>query len=473
MQPVELSGTGLTPVDAVALGQRRTPVALSADARDRMAVTAAAVTEISGRRPVYGRTIGVGANRDVLTDDPQHGARLLASHSTTGTVSYPKDVVRLGLLIRVNQLAAGGSGLAPEVAEAIVALLNDDDLPDLHRGGTLGTGDLGPLAQLGLALGDVIDGTSVLPLLSSNAITLAECCLAYVEAATLVEVVPLVGAVAHVALRGNTEAYDARVHRARPQPGQERVARRLRGLLDGVPLPAARIQDPFGLRAFAQVLGPAVEHLGELRQVLTIDINAAAENPLVTQDEVLHNGNWHAMPVALALDVLRLSLHSVATLSTSRLANLVDTEFTGLSQFLASGAAASSGVMMIEYVAHDALSSVRTAAQPATLGTATLSRGAEHHASFAPQAASLTRQLLDSLRSVLACELVAAVRAIRLAGLTPADLSPAAVGPWLDDALAALPSDLTDRSLRDDVDIARGLLTQWGDRIENHPADSP
>lgn len=473
MEPVELSGTGLTPVYAVALGQRRTAVALSAGARDRMAATAAAVAEVARTRPVYGRTTGVGANRAVLTDDPEHGARLLASHSTTGTVPYPKDVVRLGLLIRVNQLAAGGSGLAPGVADAIVALLNDDDLPDLHRGGAIGTGDLGPLAELGLALGEVIDGTSALPLLSSNAITLAECCLAYVEAATLINVVPLVGAVAHVALRGNPEAYDIRVHEARPQPGQQRVARRLRELLDDVPLPPARIQDPFGLRAFAQVLGPAVDGMDALERTLTVDINAAAENPLVTDHAVLHNGNWHAMPIALALDVLRLSLHSVATLSTSRLANLVDSEYTGLSQFLASGADASSGVMMIEYVAHDALAAVRAAAQPATLGTATLSRGAEHHASFAPQAAVLTRQLLDALRSVLACELVAAVRAIRLAGVTPADLSPAAVAPWLEDAFTALPASLTDRSLRDDVDIARGLLTQWGDRHVTHPAESP
>lgn len=472
MEPIEITGQGLSPLTAVALGQRRTPVVIAEPARQRMRASATAVAEIAKVRPVYGRTTGVGANRDVLTTDPEHGARLLASHSTTGTTPYPKDVVRLGLLIRVNQLAAGGSGLAPDVAEAIITLLNDDVLPDLHRGGAIGTGDLGPLAELGLALGDVIDGTSALPLLSSNAITLAECCLAHVEAATLINVVPLVGALSHVALRGNSEVYDARVHDARPQPGQVRVARRMRGLLDDLPLKPARVQDPFGLRAFAQVLGPAVDHVDALGNALTVDINAAAENPLVVTDTVLHNGNWHAMPIALALDALRLSLHSVATLSTSRLANLVDPEFTGLSRFLASGAEASSGVMMIEYVAHDALASARSSAQPATLGTATLSRGAEHHASFAPQAAALTAQLLDALRDVLSCELVTAVRAIRLAKLTPEDLAPAAVGPWLADALMALPDDLTDRSLRDDLEIARGLLTQWGDRQIEHPAET-
>ena len=101
-------------------------------------------------------------------------------------------------------------------------------------------------------------------------------------------------------------------------------------------MPPARVQDLFG-QASAQVLGPAVDDLDALQRTLAVDVNAAAENPLVSGDDVLHNGNWHAMPIALALDVLRLSLHSVATLSTSWLANLVDPEFTGLSRFLATG----------------------------------------------------------------------------------------------------------------------------------------
>lgn len=90
MEPVELSGAGLTPLEAVALAQRRTAVRLSDDARKRMSESAAAVVEVARWRPVYGRTTGVGANRDVLTTDPEHGARLLGSHSTTGTTSYPR-----------------------------------------------------------------------------------------------------------------------------------------------------------------------------------------------------------------------------------------------------------------------------------------------------------------------------------------------------------------------------------------------
>jgi histidine ammonia-lyase len=458
-----ISGQELSPWTLVEVGRGRTSVALSDQARREMDETHRYVEHASRLSAVYGRTTGVGANHDTEPVDRAHGTRLLASHATTGLAAYPVDVVRLGLIIRVNQLARGGAGLPAAVADAIVDLLNRDDLPVLHRGGALGTGDLGALAELGVALGAVLDEGSVLPLLSSNAITLAESCLAMVDAQRLVDVVPVVGALTHVAMHGNAEAFDARVHEARPHHGQAQVAERVRELLSGLPLAPARVQDPFGLRAFAQVLGPAREMVRTLEQTLSVDINSAAENPLVTRDAVLHNGNWHAMPIALHMDALRLALHSVATLSTSRLANLIDPELTGLSRFLAHGPAPSSGALMLEYVAHDALAEVRSAAQPATLGTATLSRGAEHHASFAPQSAGLTSRLLEHLRTVLACELVAACRAAALAGVAPRDLAPADVGNWLADALACLPQDLADRPLRDDIEAARRLLRRWGD----------
>jgi histidine ammonia-lyase len=459
-----VSGAQLSPQVAVEVGRSRVRLGLSPEARELMGTTRRVAQDATRTRAVYGRNTGVGANHDTAPVDERHGRRLLASHATTGLTPYSEEVVRIGLLVRVNQLARGGSGLSPAVADEIITLLNGDSVPVLHRGGALGTGDLGALAELGLALGEVLDDSSVLPLLSSNAITLAECCLAVVEAEQLLRAIPVVGALTHVAMHGNVEAFDARVHAARPHDGQVQVAARMRTLLHGLPLAPARVQDPFGLRAFAQVLGPAVELVRALDQTLRVEINAAAENPLVTRDDVLHNGNWHAMPIALHMDALRLALHSIATLSTSRLANLIDPELTGLSRFLAHGPAPSSGALMLEYVAHDALAEARSAAQPATLGTATLSRGAEHHASFAPQSAGLTTRLLQELRTVLACELVAACRAVALAGVTPADLSTAAVGSWLADAFAHLPGELTDRSLRDDIDIARDLLTRWGSR---------
>jgi histidine ammonia-lyase len=471
MEPLKLTGGDLTPRIVIAAVESRQPVDLDAAARERVQASADSVVAVAERQAVYGRNTGVGANRDAHVTDDAHGLRLLASHATTGATAYPDDVVRAALLIRLNQIAAGGSGLPGRVADAVAGLLSSDQLPVLHRGGAIGTGDLGALAELGIALGDAVGSADVLPLLSSNAVTLAECCAIAVQAGDLAEAVPVVGALSLVALRGNPEAFDARVHRSRPQPGQLQVAASMTGLLTGLAQRPARVQDPFGFRAFAQVLGPGRELVHQLDDVVTIDINAAAENPLVVDEAVLHNGNWHAMPVALALDGLRLALHSVATLSTSRLANLIDPELTGLSRFLASGPIGSSGALMLEYVAHDSLALIRSDAQPATLGTATLSHGAEHHASFAPQAAALTTVLLDNLKSVLACELVAAVRAIRLAGSRAERFGTARIADFAAEAADELPDGLADRPLREDLAAARLLLDAWGARaaVPNSP----
>jgi histidine ammonia-lyase len=461
VQPLRLTGRDLTPRIVLKAIEARQTVQLESAARERVQTSADMVVAVAELQAVYGRNTGVGANRDAHIVDDAHGARLLASHATTGATAYPEDVVRAALLIRLNQIAAGGSGLPPRVADALATRINSHQMPVLHRGGAIGTGDLGALAELGLALGDAVTSPDVLPLLSSNAMTLAECCAIAVQSRDLIEAMPIVGALSLVALRGNPEAFDPRVHLSRPQPGQRQVAATVWRLLTGLVQQPARVQDPFGFRAFAQVLGPALEQVGRLNDVVTIDINAAAENPLVADDSVLHNGNWHAMPVALALDGLRLALHSVATLSTSRLANLIDPELTGLARFLAAGPAASSGALMLEYVAHDSLALVRSDAQPATLGTATLSHGAEHHASFAPQAAALTTVLLDNLKTVFACELVAAVRAIRLADAGPERFGTARIAAFAAQAVAALPAQLADRPLREDLTAARRLLSSW------------
>jgi histidine ammonia-lyase len=457
-----ISGSGLTPRDVVGLALDGSAVALDPAAIAAMDRAHQRVESAARGRAVYGRSTGVGANRDVVASDPDHGVRLAASHATTGATPYPDDVVRAAVLIRVNQLARGGSGASSAVAVGLVDLLNRGDLPALHRGAALGIGDIGALAELGLALGDALDASDALALMSSNAVTLAECCLAVEDTRALLDAVPVVASLTLTALRGSREPFDGRVHVARPHQGQSRVAARMRDLLGGSQVAAAHVQDPFGLRALAQVAGPAYDALDELDHAVDVDINAAAESPLVADGAILHNGNWHAMPIALRMDALRLALYAVAALSAARLTNLMDPELTGLSRFLAAGPAGSSGALMLEYVAQDALASLRADAQPATLGSVSLSHGVENHASFASHAAEQTTRLLPRLRTVLACELVAACRAVGLAGETPHDLGPARIASYLADALAALPADLADRPLRDDLEEAERLLIRWG-----------
>jgi histidine ammonia-lyase len=192
--------------------------------------------------------------------------------------------------------------------------------------------------------------------------------------------------------------------------------------------------------------------------VLGVELNAAAENPLVDPagGQVLHNGNFHGAYLAQALDGARLSLCADAALSAARLASLTDPERTGLRPFLAGGPAGSSGIMILEYTAASALAELRGLAAPVSLGSAVLSRGAEEHAAFSPQAARAAAAMTVRLRTLLACELVAAVRALRQRGVEPAGTHLHAV---YEHCVRELPASDEDRPLDTDILAAERIIT--------------
>jgi histidine ammonia-lyase len=432
------------------------------------------VTELSARREIYGRTTGVGANRDLTIDEdsgPEHGKRLLRSHAGGAGELLPPDHVRAMLLIRLNQLAAGGSGVHPRVLTALADALTGGALPRVHSTGAIGTGDLTVLAETGLTLAGerpwavghvppvLLDTSDALAFMSSNAATLGEATLACLSLERLLRASHVVAALSYVVLGGSPEAYATAVHAARPHPGQVQCAGEMRRLLGMVGAPPAgrRIQDPYGLRAFPQVQGPALDSLAYLRSVLTIEINASTENPMVSlaAGDVFHHAHFHTAYLATALDQTRATVHHVAELSAARLGDLVEPSFTDLPAFLADGPPGSSGVMILEYVAHDALAMLRQAALPVTLGTAVVSRGVEDHASFSTQAARQARAAAEAYRQVLACELVAAVRALRM---RPADLMDLPVRDAFDLADATLDPNTADRPFSDDLTKAAALL---------------
>jgi histidine ammonia-lyase len=268
-----------------------------------------------------------------------------------------------------------------------------------------------------------------------------------------------VAALSHLATDASTEPYAAPVHDARPYPGQQAVARMMRCLLAGPAAPAARIQDPYGYRAFPQVHGPLVDAAGSAEQAVTIELNARAENPLidVAGETVWHNGNFYTAYVGLALDAMRAAVFQAAALSAARLGTLVEPAFTGLAPFLATDPPPSSGIMILEYVSHSAIADIRRLAAPAALGSAVLSRGVEEHAGFSTQSARATAGVVAAYRVVLACELVAAVRALRLRGLRPASDS---LAQSFDLATGALPAGTADRPLDGDLTSAEQLLPQ-------------
>jgi len=473
---IVLDGTALRCSDVVRVAGRSAWVDLDPDALVRAERAHDLARDSGATRAVYGRTTGVGANRhDVVDPDgaDEHGLRLLRSHS--GGVGEPLDepVVRALLAIRLNQLAAAGSGVHPRLLQALQTALRVGALPLVHARGAIGTGDLTALAEVALTLAGQrpwaagsldpvpISPGDALAFLSSNAATLAQAVLAWSDLDRLLRASHVVAALSYCALAGSPEAYAERVHARRPHPGSVRAAAEMRRLLrhEGELSPGRRIQDPFGLRAFPQVHGPAVDAADALERVLAVDLNAAAENPLIDVDsgEVYHHGQFSTAYLALALDHARAALHHVAELSTARLGDLVEPDLTGLAPFLAAGPAGSSGIMILEYVAHDALAQLRHSASPVTLGTAVISRGLEDHASFSTQAARSTAAAVLAYRTVLACELLGAVRALRLADTAPTG---DVLGRAFRHAAERLPHVAEDHPLTGEIDRAQTLVDE-------------
>jgi histidine ammonia-lyase len=480
--PVIVDGATLSCAAVAAVARRSARVAVAPSGLERAAASHRAALAAVGRDAFYGRTTGVGANgRVTVAPGNGHGLRLLRSHAGGAGEQASADIARGALAIRLNQLAAGGSGAAPAWLEAVATALNDGLTPEFRVLGGIGTGDLTGLAATALALiGErpwlsaggrltrallppAVADADALAFLSSNAVTLAGATLAHQDLAALLDAELQVAALSHLAVSGSAQPYAEPVQAARPHPGQAATARRLRELLGAdAETPGARLQDPYGLRALPQVHGPAVDALGHVERVLRTDVNAAAENPLVdaASGRVLHNGNFHGAYLALALDAARLAVCADAALSPARLAALTEPERTGLRPFLAGGPDGSSGIMILEYTASAALAELRGLAAPASLGTAVLSRGAEEHAAFSPQAARAAAAMVPRLRTLLACELVAAVRGLRQRAVTPSGARLRAV---YDQCLQRLPADDQDHPLDIDVAAAEQVIADLAD----------
>ena len=481
LDPVIIDGRHLRRPDVVTVARGRPPVHLDAAGRSRAHAASELANHISAVRPIYGRSTGVGANRIVtVTDDAAgHGLRLLRSHASGAGELEPPDRARAMMAVRLNQLAAGGSGVDPRVLDALVAALDSGAIPAVHQIGAIGTGDLCALADLALALcGDrpwitgtapvvTLSSSDALAMISSNAATIGEAVLAQADLAALLRASEVVAALSFVALGGAAEAYGSPVQNARAHPGQLLVATRMRRLLGVSPTSRAgrRLQDPFSLRAVPQVHGTAVDAVERLGTVLDVEINARAENPLLdlATSDAWHNANFHTGYLAHALDSARAAVYPVAELSAARLGDLVDPDFTGLDAFLAEGPPGSSGVMALEYVAQDGVASLRHTTLPATLGSAVISRGLEDHASYSTHGARLATVCVSALRTVLATELVAAVRALEMGAAVPDGLPlSTSLRAAYAQATEVLGAERADRSLSADLATAELLLNRLG-----------
>lgn len=475
VDPVQLDGRGLRPSDVAAVAREERTALVAPEAFERVRHAHRVALEVAARRPVYGRSTGVGANRSVTVTDPRlHGTRLLRSHASGAGPLLPAEQVRATMVVRLNQLLAGGSGVSAEVVAALAGAVEAGALPSLRSCGAVGTGDLSALAELALTLAGerpwtgpdqpavAFDTMDALPFISSSAVTLATASLALDRLHRFGDAAVTVAALSFLAARANAEALSPAAAVATPLVGATRTAGRLRLLLGTLPEPA-RIQDPYGFRTLPQTHGALVDGLDGAESLLLALLNAPSENPLVDVQagDVVHHGGFQLHSLTAALDSLRLGTARAASLARARTGHLLDPRITALTPFLADGAAGSSGLMGLEYTAASAVARLRHLATPVSTQTAVLSLGMEEDASFANLAADLTLDAAEPLGVVLAAELVTAVRALRMQQLRPAG----PLGGVWDQLLDRLPADLGDRSLSEDLDTAGALLPSLTDLV--------
>ena len=487
---VELDGRTLTITDVVAIARGRAEARITPDARERNAAAERLVRELLDRGALlYGTSTGVGSLRSApsrLEDAGDHQWRLVRSHAGGGGAPLTVEVVRAAMAVRANQIGAGGAGVGEALLDGLLGALRAQVTPLARELGSLGTGDLTVLAEIGVALGGEGEcwvGDAVVPaaealaahglepvrfgprdgigFMSSNAVSIGQAALVYHDARRLLDSALAVAALSYEAAEADPAVLDARVHAARPHHGQTEVARRLRDLLGdpGAPLPSHRggVHDSFVFRCVPQVEGTLLDAIERLGSVLAIEINVAGENALMLPGDgvALPNGNFHAGVLTLALDALRGAMAQSASLVAARVSALLDPEVTGLAPQLAQDPGPDSGAMILEYTAHAAAAEVRSLAAAAASQTTTVQSGIESHANFAGHSSRRTSDALGRMAVAVSAELVLAVRALRLRGRPPQG---AGVRSLFDAASARLDPDMADRPLSGDLDAARLLL---------------
>ena len=439
----------LDTVYSVAVG--RADVELSPAARERMTVTQNVIAGIVERNEVvYGVTTGFGKLSEVAIPRERLAelqVNLVRSHSAGVGPFLPQREVRAMMLLRANVLAKGFSGARPEIVDLLVAMLNKGIHPPVHEQGSVGaSGDLAPLAALGVALIgegllskddemprgalDVLSDNGLAPLTlgPKEGITLingtqahtAIAALAARDAMELWRTAHVAGAMTLEALLGTPVAFDERIHDARGQDGQSKSAALLRELLEESEIREShrygdpRVQDPYCLRCMPQVHGPVRDALDWISGIITREINAATDNPLVfANGETLSGGNFHGQAVGLALDVLAIVMTNLATIAERRIDRLVHPDFNqGLPPFLVKDAGVNSGFMMAQVTAAALASECKVLSHPATVDTIPTDGNREDVVPMSMGAAWKARRVIGNVRNILAIELMCAAQGL-------------------------------------------------------------
>jgi histidine ammonia-lyase len=473
----------LARLEAVARGAA--PPRLDGAARERIRAARAVVEDAVTRgEVVYGVTTGIGELASVRiepADAERLQLNLLRSHAVGAGEPLPEEVVRAMMLLLAASLSRGHSGVRAELVELVLACLERGVVPVVPSRGSVGSsGDLAPLAHLGLVLvgegaaryeGERLSGGEALgragleplrltakeglALINGTHLMAAVGALAVTDADRVLEAAVVACALSLEAFKGSTVPFDARLQEVRPQPGQARVAARLRELLDGSEVVAShadcgRVQDPYTLRCAPQVIGAVADALDYVRGALERELSAVTDNPLVFPDdgEVVNGGNFHGQPLSLPLDHLALALTELASYSERRTYALLSPSYAELPRFLSPTPGLGTGLMIAQYAAAALVNECQVLAHPAGAGSIPTSAGQEDFNSMGAWAALKARTVVEHAARVVATELVCACQGLEFH-------RPLRTTPALEDAVGRVreivPRVEEDRSLAEEI----------------------
>lgn len=395
--------------------------------------------------PIYGINTGFGSLCNVKISNEnlsQLQENLVKSHACGTGDEVPQEIVKIMLLLKIQSLSYGHSGVQLQTVERLVDYFNNDVFPVVYTQGSLGaSGDLAPLAHLSLPLlgeGEVyydgfrqpakkvmekmgwqpivLQSKEGLALLNGTQFMSAYGCYTLLKAMKYSYLADLIAAISLEGFDGRIEPFNELIHFVRPHKGQIVTAQRMKDLLENsqiIAQPKAHVQDPYSFRCIPQVHGASKDTIDYVKKVFKTEINSVTDNPniFIDSDVIISGGNFHGQPLALALDFLGIALAELGSISERRTYQLIS-GLRGLPAFLVDNPGLNSGFMIPQYTAASIASQNKQLATPASVDSIVSSNGQEDHVSMGANAATKCLKIMENLERILAIELMNASQAI-------------------------------------------------------------
>ncbi len=485
-------GDHITAGTALAICKGSIKAELSKDSLEKVSASQRIVADIAaGEEVVYGINSGFGplcTTKISPQDTKVLQSNILKSHSVGTGDPIPQDIAKLMLILKVQALAQGFSGITTSTLERIIWHIDHDIIPVVPSQGSVGaSGDLAPLAHLFLPLiglgevhykGSLTDAETMLKMEGLGPLELApKEGLALINGTQFMASFAImvldklhkclsqsdfIAAMMLEGLLGSVQPFMSQLHQLRPYRGSQHVAARIRTLLKDSSIVEShknceRVQDPYSLRCIPQVHGASREAWAHLKEVLEIELNSVTDNPVIINSELaISGGNFHGQPVALPLDYVCMAASELGNISDRRIYLAMDGTVTGLPKLLVKETGLNSGFMILQYTSAALASENKTMCFPASVDSIPTSLGQEDHVSMGSIAGRKALSVVENLEKILAIELLCACQALDFR--RPLETTPV-LEEIHNSVRQKIPHTSEDRIFGDDIETARQMLS--------------